>query len=450
MRGCIAAIVVLAALAAQSRALVVSSRYITSDVTWSPADDTIKITREIFIRNGATLVIEAGTNVTGFKADLSGIWRWCVYTQSDAAIQVNGTKDNNVNFYAVCLEWDGITRDEDNWVKNATFRSGWGHGLCEFRNDNTGSSEVSHVLFENITMPDCGSCGFYITSGGSPTIRRGVFNGGTCGIWGHGGGEMVIEYSMFTNHSATAIIPGGMGSQNNPASYEPMSCRINHCTFNNIDDKGSVSGVPAATGFAICTINYPGTLIVTNSIFQNIARSAIRDNNIEDYHYDENWVVSTDYNCYYMVGEDPVRLLPTGSHSIVDQDPLMNDPDNGDVSLKAGSPCLNVASDGTNIGAWQGPTSVREPDIYGSFTAGLGALANPFRGSVVFNFDSYNGAWLNLYNTRGEQVNRLLVQNNRVHWDGRDSQGIDLVPGLYYYNLNADNFSSLRTIIKID
>jgi len=43
-------------------------------------------------------------------------------------------------------------------------------------------------------------------------------------------------------------------------------------------------------------------------------------------------------------------------------DPLFTDPANGDFSLLAGSPALGVASDGTNIGAWQSDgTPIPEP-----------------------------------------------------------------------------------------
>jgi hypothetical protein len=134
----------------------------------------------------------------------------------------------------------------------------------------------------------------------------------------------------------------------------------------------------------------------------------------------------------------------------VGQNPLMNDPDNADVSLKTGSPCLTAASDGTNIGVWQGSTFISDQRGFESFYHSLGALANPFRGSVVFNFESYDGAYLRIYNPRGQLVNCRVVRNNRVAWDGKDSRGNKLVPGLYYYNLNAENYSGLRTLIKLD
>jgi hypothetical protein len=455
MKSVASIVVLLSVLTTTSQALVVSGT-LSGNTTWSPANDTIKLTGDVRVRNGVTLVIQAGTYVRGYQSNLSDFYPRHIFTSANGAIQVNGTPDNQVDFRTIRLEWDGLTRDQDNWVKGAKMASAWGHGLCEFRNVS-GSSEISYVLFENLEMPDCGSCGFYITSGGSPIVKNSTFTGGRCGVWAHGGGHMVFENCIFTGHGATGIISGGLGSTK--ALWEPMSCRIDHCVFNDIDGSQDVDAVKPATGYGVCTSNYAGTLFVTNTIFNNLKNGGIRDWNIEDPNCHKGtttcswgeWTVNTDYNCYYkLLGDDPVRLLPTGSHSIVDQDPLMNDPDNGDVSLKAGSPCLNAASDGTNIGVWQGGSSIHDLDLFTAFASGLGPVANPFRGSVVFNFESYDGAWLQIYNTQGQRVNRLRVRNNRVKWDGKDSRGRELVPGLYYYNLNADNFSSLRNIIKID
>ena len=259
---------------------------------------------------------------------------------------------------------------------------------------------------------------------------------------------MVIENSIFSGHNTCGVIPGGLGSTKQ--AWEPMSCYIDHCVFHNIDKTGSVSGVSCAPGYAICTVNYPGTLSVTNTTFHTIAHSAIRDWNIEDPNFSENWVVRSDYNCFYHVEDDPLRLLPTGSNSLVDQNPLMIDPDNADVSLQAGSPCLGEASDGTNIGAWQSSTSVSDFDYSRDFNNELGVMQNPFQGSVSFNFDSYGGARLSIYSAQGRLVNSMVVRDGMVKWDGTDFSGNELAPGLYYYGLNADNLNELRSVIKMD
>ena len=41
-------------------------------------------------------------------------------------------------------------------------------------------------------------------------------------------------------------------------------------------------------------------------------------------------------------------------------DPLFNNEGTGDFSLRTGSPCINAASDGTHIGAWQGVVGIKD------------------------------------------------------------------------------------------
>jgi hypothetical protein len=44
-------------------------------------------------------------------------------------------------------------------------------------------------------------------------------------------------------------------------------------------------------------------------------------------------------------------MSPSGSNNIR-KDPKYRDPDNGDHTLKSGSPCLKAAADGSNMGCF--------------------------------------------------------------------------------------------------
>jgi len=59
---------------------------------------------------------------------------------------------------------------------------------------------------------------------------------------------------------------------------------VNHCTFYNITGENNPvsGGVSVVNGYGICTINRPGVLTVTNSIFNKVDHSGIRDWTMQD------------------------------------------------------------------------------------------------------------------------------------------------------------------------
>ena len=105
---------------------------------------------------------------------------------------------------------------------------------------------------------------------------------------------------------------------------------INHCTIADND----VSSI-------YCT-NKDNKTTIGNSILAGDTRNLAYDGD------GLNLVVN--YSCLFSPDEKSDEA-PSGSNNIR-QDPKFTDPDDGDYRLRAGSPCLKAAEDGSNLGCF--------------------------------------------------------------------------------------------------
>ncbi|KAA3616691.1 MAG: T9SS C-terminal target domain-containing protein [Calditrichaeota bacterium] len=81
---------------------------------------------------------------------------------------------------------------------------------------------------------------------------------------------------------------------------------------------------------------------------------------------------------------------------------------------------------------------------------------NPFNPQTVISFDLPKSGFITLkvYNLKGELVKSLVEKHSeagrfQLKWEGRNSQGIKLSSGLYFYQLKAGNFISTRRMILL-
>ncbi len=84
------------------------------------------------------------------------------------------------------------------------------------------------------------------------------------------------------------------------------------------------------------------------------------------------------------------------------------------------------------------------------------ATPNPFQASVVihFNLETDSGVMLELFDLNGRLVRRIdagrpAAGNGTIAWDGRDTDGRTVAPGLYPYRLSAGNQASSGKIVKV-
>ena len=83
---------------------------------------------------------------------------------------------------------------------------------------------------------------------------------------------------------------------------------------------------------------------------------------------------------------------------------------------------------------------------------------NPFNPSTSINYDIPDGdpvrVSLQVYNLRGQLV-KVLVEEVKesgsytVHWDGKDQHGRRLSSGVYFYRIQAGDFSKIRKMVVL-
>ena len=228
-----------------------------------------------------------------------------------------------------------------------------------------------------------------------------------------------------------------------------MVLNVDHCVFYDIDDSRVQSGVSCASGYAICSVNYPGTMNIKNSIFHTITNSAIRDWNIEDSNFPTTWTVNNDYNCFYQLGAAPFRMGSTGSNSLEDVNPQMKNPGSGDFSLNTGSPCIGQASDGTDIGLSGGMAALFDNLTANASKVAVTVSANPFAGMVELNTTNTGECKVLIYNQAGTPV-RKLHGTGQVAWDGRSFTGQQLPAGAYWALIMSDKGNTLVRLVKAE
>jgi hypothetical protein len=140
--------------------------------------------------------------------------------------------------------------------------------------------------------------------------------------------------------------------------------------------------------------------------------------------------------------------------------PLFCDPENGDYSLDAVSPCLSVPGCGQIGGFGQGcdgvtgvvdsgPTIPSQPFLSGS-------VPNPFNATTTIRFGvpEVGGVTLTIFDVSGRRV-ITLVHGRReageftMGWDGRDESGREVVSGIYFARLQAGEFTATTKMVLL-
>ena len=79
---------------------------------------------------------------------------------------------------------------------------------------------------------------------------------------------------------------------------------------------------------------------------------------------------------------------------------------------------------------------------------------NPFNPVTQISYDLPNDSWvkLSIYNVRGQKVTTLVDRfeasgYKAILWDGTDDNGNKLASGVYFYRIQADEFTATKSMV---
>jgi len=150
----------------------------------------------------------------------------------------------------------------------------------------------------------------------------------------------------------------------------------------------------------------------------------------------------------------------TGQNGNISEDPRFCDAEAGDFTLAANSPCLPANNDcGVQMGAHpEGCEATAAPE---EGTPAAFSLAqnhpNPFNPETEIRFGLPSAAQvtLRIYDASGRRVASLLEKAplpagyHTATWRGRDSADRAVPSGVYFYRLDAGDFSETRKMILL-
>lgn len=414
---------------------------ISSNETWS---GTITVAGDVVIQN-AVVTVMPGTQVrfnTSNNNRVNGdATHICLILKSNGGLKAIGTAASPITFTTASSSkskgmWGEIDLEANINVSQTTFQ----YCIFECGNnalDNRGSNANPQTKASNpITVANCtirtmARSGFYITSAGSPTIRNCVFRDLTSsGIFAHGAENVTVENTFIYNVSVGIINVG------EPTWGWNQKMTVNHVTIHHVDgDLASTSQWWTGHGiYCSGDSRQKADLSLTNTIISDVTYK----NNPHTQSAGPIGLAcgagteTNDYNCWYQAGYRNIVGGELGAHA-VEGNPLFTNPAGGDFSLKYGSPCLNKASDGTHIGAWQGAVGIGEQagDNIGETRIQVRSL----KGQVIFSMpEGFNR--LDIYSLGGKPVRGFEgAAGNEVTWNGLDNNNGRMAAGIYFYRV---------------
>jgi ABC-type dipeptide/oligopeptide/nickel transport system permease subunit len=100
------------------------------------------------------------------------------------------------------------------------------------------------------------------------------------------------------------------------------------------------------------------------------------------------------------------------------------------------------------------PTSDIDMNVIPAHTELLANYPNPFNPETVIRFtvEFPTDVSIDIYNVKGQRVHTILDGHvgagyHQVVWDGTDDLGRDVSSGIYFYRMNAGEYSSIRKML---
>jgi hypothetical protein len=144
--------------------------------------------------------------------------------------------------------------------------------------------------------------------------------------------------------------------------------------------------------------------------------------------------------------------LPAGSYTIVVDKEGYTASNSPTVTVDESS---GFNSSGNNVGVSGDPLGVNENQAGLPQTFALGQnYPNPFNPATEIHFDVAKASHvtIKIYNVMGQEIAKIADQRMDAgsyiaRWNGNDVHGVTVSSGVYFYRMDADNFSEIRKMM---
>lgn len=150
-----------------------------------------------------------------------------------------------------------------------------------------------------------------------------------------------------------------------------------------------------------------------------------------------------------------------GQDGNICEDPLFCDPEGGDFTLAAGSPCLPGFNPDCGIMGAHGlgcdaPSAVPPPGILAGGVRLYPNFPNPFNPATTISYEvpAAQQTRLSIYRVDGRRVVSLVDQlstagRQEVVWHGTDEHGRQVPSGIYFYRLEVGQYVETKRMALI-
>jgi parallel beta-helix repeat protein len=238
---------------------------------------------------------------------------------------------------------------------------------------------------------------------------------------------------------------------------------IDHNEFHGIELQYTTKNINIRNNTILQTYGNDGIVIYDYAEGITIKNNIIgysREEGIELVYLDPDSPVNfvNDYNCFWQNGAGPIRSpFELGQNSIF-ADPKLMDITHHNYYLKQGSPCLGTGENGANIGALGLSTTAvsfvepESPTIFKLFQN----FPNPFNleTQITYQIPERSQVTIKIFDLLGQEI-RILINEEKVagyykiHWGGKDNYGMQVVSGIYLYQIKAGHFCSTKKLIVL-
>ncbi|MCP4347378.1 MAG: PQQ-binding-like beta-propeller repeat protein [Desulfobacterales bacterium] len=281
-------------------------------------------------------------------------------TDGDIVLALPGTYNENINFKgkAITLGSKYISTGDVSYISQTIIDGGQNGRVISFSSGEKSSSVLSGFTITNGSSQWGG--GIYLYQSG-PTLRNLVITGNSADSGG-GGIEIANKSNPVIEHVTIYGNSSGLGGGIN-ISYESGPVIKHAIIYNNsAQSGGGINCFQVSPSFEFVTV-YGNSAEIGGALLSNesdigILNSIFWNNMTQEIYMVDNGANPSSITISYSDIQGGVSEIVSDNGGVanwldgnVNSDPLFNDPENGDYSLKENSPCIDTGENDSDMGA---------------------------------------------------------------------------------------------------